>query len=364
MSVEDILLCSAFPSNQPTKSGAMFQKFNSWYSRASIWPVDSTIEIGFVIGSDPRHMKKFEEMIMKNYAPHVGLKFSWIGTVQNADIMVGFNNKSVLESAIGSDSEFVRAEGCDKKCSLTVPGMVMDSILGGSNFYYGKPLHEFGHALGLLHEMQRPDASSGGLTFKEKEVIEDFIRQGARRAPWDSQENKNWYQSEFFPMAFYGSSATGSPEYDFGSIMTYSFGKNTNVQGKQAIEPKKLSSTDIKWLNTIYPKQNGNESTTTAGEPTTATGEPTPIGESTTTGVSNSTGESNPNGESNPTGGSTDTQETRDTSSNPPLDEFGLEWTLWITGSIVSGLVGIGLMSWFILRIMKGKKTILTSTGF
>ena len=91
----------------------------------SVITVDKTIE----------YIKKILE---ERYNKFLGIKFVFVDDILNSDVRVSFNNNETSESAIGNESE--------------VEVLIGMSSLTLGWFEVGTILHEFGHALGLLHE--------------------------------------------------------------------------------------------------------------------------------------------------------------------------------------------------------------------
>ena len=356
MTAVNDILCSAFPRAPPANTQQQYHKIHAWIANNVAWRPGSTVNIVFTPGSKPQYMADFQKLIETHYGPIVNLNFTWDQN-GSADITVGFNKHMVLQSAIGADSRLVTIPNmtignktvkiCDN-CSLTVPDVVMDNLIR----YQGKVLHEFGHALGMMHEMQKPVAK-GNFEFIESKVIENFVNQGALAPPVNSQANKDWYKMNFQPMTSYGSSATGNNSYDQKSIMTYAFGPETNTAGVRVTEPNKLSDIDVEWLQKTYPGKQPEPS-----EPQTTVDESTP-----TTEISTPTTEiSTPTTEiaTQTTEISTATQLNTtpvipiDISTSLPFDEgnpYEKEWQLWLAFSLLAILAAVGLFIWLIVRV-------------
>ena len=88
------------------------------------------------------------------WSQHANIRFERTYQVFGSDIRVGFDPTDGAWSYIGTD--------CTRKWKTMNLGFIDQ----------GTVLHEFGHALGLIHEHQSP--ASGGFNWNEEEVIKDL----------------------------------------------------------------------------------------------------------------------------------------------------------------------------------------------
>jgi hypothetical protein len=108
-------------------------------------------------------------------------------------------------------------------------------------------LHEFGHALGLLHEHQSPNANC------DSEIDWDAAYKIGAQIGWDRvQVDRNFRQLTM-------SSSLNATTVDRRSIMHYSLPPNLFKRGKQSpcfvSENLELSEQDRTFIASIYPKQ-------------------------------------------------------------------------------------------------------------
>jgi hypothetical protein len=103
-------------------------------------------------------------------------------------------------------------------------------------------LHEFGHALGAIHEHQNPQ---GGIQWNEKEVHRVF-----------SGPPNNWtkQQIDFNILQKYSVDSVNASTFDAKSIMLYGFSANLIVGGKGTTNNRDLSDGDKKFIAANYPK--------------------------------------------------------------------------------------------------------------
>jgi len=103
-------------------------------------------------------------------------------------------------------------------------------------------LHEFGHAIGLIHEHQNPD---NGIPWN-KEVI--YRQLGGPPNGWDRAEvDHNMFER-------YGAETTNYTRFDRDSVMLYSFPKEWTRDGRAFPSNVVLSETDKDFIAQQYPR--------------------------------------------------------------------------------------------------------------
>jgi hypothetical protein len=102
-------------------------------------------------------------------------------------------------------------------------------------------LHEFGHALGLIHEHQNP---AGGIQWNRENVIRDL-----------SGPPNNWPLDviEHNMFALHGEEETNFTDTDRSSIMMYPIPASWTVNGFSVGLNNNLSQIDKKFIRTEYP---------------------------------------------------------------------------------------------------------------
>ncbi len=119
----------------------------------------------------------------------------------------------------------------------------------GEDYESGRPgqvrgliLHEFGHALGLIHEHNRPEAA--GAFFQDRQKVYDYY---ARTNDW-SQQMVDQNVLNIFSAHAIGNSTNFDPD----SIMLYYFPPEITIRPTHA--NYELSALDKKLVGQIYPK--------------------------------------------------------------------------------------------------------------
>jgi hypothetical protein len=211
-----------FPLNISVKflNGTDFQK-NKVRQYAQLWTQVSNH------GSDPDPRKR---KIILNFIPYD------ITTSGNtADIKIKFNDGGGSSSYIGS---YCRQIAQDK------PSMVFGWINENEPEISIKQvvLHEFGHALGLIHEHQNPTANIPW----DKEKVYDYYYK-TQSPPWERQK----VDDNIF--ARYDATTTNYTQYDRFSIMHYAIPSSLTIGGYTTPWNSELSAKDIAFIRQIYP---------------------------------------------------------------------------------------------------------------
>jgi hypothetical protein len=102
-------------------------------------------------------------------------------------------------------------------------------------------LHEFGHALGLIHEHQSP---AGGIDWKREEVIAEL-----------SGPPHNWTRKQIEINIFnaFKKGETNFTKFDKESIMLYPIPARWTKSGFSSVLNTKLSPSDIQFIRKQYP---------------------------------------------------------------------------------------------------------------
>ena len=101
-------------------------------------------------------------------------------------------------------------------------------------------LHEFGHALGLLHEHQSP---ASNIQWNEQAVLADCQKWG-----WSFDEIHNNILSRYIAGTY-----TQFTRFDPKSIMLYPIPRHWTLNNYQANYNWQLSQTDKEFISEVYP---------------------------------------------------------------------------------------------------------------
>jgi serralysin len=209
------------------KSRAALQKGFSWKSR-------DVITIGFLDG-DPTVQKRVQQAALEWIAPGMAnLRFSFVPKAADALVRISFRYPGSW-SSIGTS--------CKRVTNRGAPTM---------NFGWLRPtstdeevrrvvLHEFGHALGLIHEHQNP---GGAIQWNRDAVTRDLSGPPNKWTPDVIQRNM------FQP---YAAQDTNFTALDPTSIMMYPIPSGWTLDGLSVGLNSTLSAQDKSFIHKQYP---------------------------------------------------------------------------------------------------------------
>jgi hypothetical protein len=171
-------------------------------------------------------------IVKERIQPFIGLTFMFVDSSQNADIRISFNGSDGAWSLIGTDCRQVQIYGNNIQNEAT---------MNFGWFDVATVMHEFGHALGMIHEHQNP---SGNQIQWNTKAVYDWAR---RTQGWDQQTA---YQQIIEP---YEKNSVNGSNFDPLSIMLYFFPGSLTLNNKGTHENLRLSGTDVIYLAKQYP---------------------------------------------------------------------------------------------------------------
>lgn len=197
------------------------------------WLPGRTLRIGFLDGDRRVHSKVIE--YARQWTEYANLKFNFLGELDGnteAEIRISFK-KPGNWSRIGTDNL--------TKMNLSKPTMNL-GLTPSSNekTFSRKVLHEFGHALGVLHEQQTPD---GGIPWDIPKVYGYY----ARTEGWGQDETNHNVPGS------HDKDTTSYTSFDKDSIMLYPIPNELTIGDFSVGWNLGLSATDKKYIATIYP---------------------------------------------------------------------------------------------------------------
>jgi hypothetical protein len=233
------------------------KKLKAAFFTKKLWPKNSTIYIAFIESGDkiPRtslnsikNIKNnkgkiieydplqeivdnmsvedaIRKIVNERIQPIVGLKLIFTDNIQDANIKIGFEPDGGAWSLIGTDC----LQNTEK------------STMNFGWFDVATTIHEFGHALGMIHEHQNPDGN---------------------KIQWNNEKVHQWAQStqgwdrettETNIINKYSTDQINGSKFDSLSIMLYFFPGTLTTNNKGTHENLRLSGYDVLYLNNMYP---------------------------------------------------------------------------------------------------------------
>ncbi|CAI8816502.1 M12 family metallopeptidase [Chryseobacterium sp. IT-36CA2] len=196
------------------------------------WPNGSVITVRLYGGTTKVQNKVMQ--YAKEWSKYANITFNFI-TSGTAQIRVTFTSGAGSYSYIGTDALGIAAN------KETMNFGWFDDTTSDTEFSR-TAIHEFGHALGMIHEHQHPLAA----------------------IPWDKPKvyayyagyPNYWTQTQVDNNLFakYSTSQTQYSAYDTQSIMHYSISSTLTTNGFSVGNNTVLSSTDKQFIAGVYPK--------------------------------------------------------------------------------------------------------------
>ena len=216
---------------------------------SNFWPNGGTLRVRFMGGSP--YVRQQVKRYAQEWTRHANLNFTFV-TSGASDIRVSFVQNGSSWSVLGR-----QAKNAPESRATMNFGWLTDAT---PDYEFRRTiLHEFGHALGLLHEHQNP---TGGIPWDEEAVYAFYLRtQGwGRRTTYTNviarrQRNETQYSA-----------------YDPASIMHYPVDPRLTRGNYEVGMNTAISATDARFIAQLYPGRSG--ASTTAS---TSPGRPTPV---------------------------------------------------------------------------------------
>jgi serralysin len=220
------------PDNAPNVNKAANEKMA--LLTQSMWKNGRTLRVHFLDGH-PQARKK-----VKHYAQlwsdHANIKFDFVNDPK-AEIRISFVADPGSWSAVGTDA-LVTGWFPPGAPTMNFGWLTPET---DNEEYSRVVIHEFGHALGCIHEHQGPSANIKW----NKPVVYRYFK-----------ETQGWTEEDVDHNLFdrYSEEITQFTKFDPKSIMIYEIPPEFTLDGKSYPTNVELSETDIMFIKKQYPK--------------------------------------------------------------------------------------------------------------
>lgn len=197
------------------------------------WPVGSVITLRFLEGAP--ELQARVRKVAEEWTRLANLTFDWRADGRT-DIRIAFKQGNGSWSYLGKQCRLIPEPKPTMNYGWLTPTSNDDELRR-------VVLHEFGHALGLIHEHQNP--KNGGIAWNKAAVVNDL------KGPpnnWDEATIENNMFKKYEVGAI-----IGTPP-DPTSIMMYPIPRAWTKDGTQAGLNGELSQKDRDFIKTAYPK--------------------------------------------------------------------------------------------------------------
>lgn len=198
-----------------------------------MWADGRLLRVYFLDGSNTQKSRVIEHA--SQWLTYANIKFDFKAAKAKSDIRISFEADAGSWSYIGTDNL-----GIPKNEPTMNFGWLKDDT--DDNEYNRVVVHEFGHALGCIHEHQNP---KGGIKWNEAAVYQYFAGPPNYWSKADTYSNV---------IQKYSIDQLNASTFDPKSIMLYSFPGELIVGGKGTSMNYRLSTRDRSFIKKNYPK--------------------------------------------------------------------------------------------------------------
>ncbi|GAA2873714.1 hypothetical protein Acy02nite_31530 [Actinoplanes cyaneus] len=211
---------------------ACFHGASAAVERMRLWDNGRVLRVRFLDG-DPVVQSRVEAIAMEwEQVANLSLTF---GRDRDAEIRVSFAEEGFSWSAVGTD-----ALTTDARQATMNFGWLYENT--GMREYQRVVRHEFGHALGMIHEHQSP-AAGGVIPWDRPKVYAYYAGQG-----WSPEDvDHNIFE-------LYSEDSTNHTTYDPASIMQYAIPDSLTIGSFAIAGNTELSPMDRQFMGRQYPR--------------------------------------------------------------------------------------------------------------
>lgn len=200
--------------------------------RLKLWENGRRLRVKFLDGI-PEVQSKVEA-IAKEWETIANLTLDFVNS-GSAEIRISFAEQGFSWSTVGTDALIESSSKPTMNYGWLEPSTSLRE-------YQRVVRHEFGHALGMIHEHQNP-AAQGQIPWDKEKVYAYYAQQG-----WSRED------VDFNIFEVYSADSTNHSAFDPTSIMEYAVPDSLTVGSYSIGWNTTLSATDIEFMRRQYPK--------------------------------------------------------------------------------------------------------------
>jgi hypothetical protein len=242
-----------------------FKKLKAAFRVSAIWDPDTELGITFLDGTD-KQKNWVKKVINEKLAPVCHrLTFIWDAPIEESDFRISFSLPGQAWSYVGTDCLDIPKP--DPTMNL---GWIDDDVQYDAEPYKNTGLvvlHEFCHALGMIHEHQNPKGNE--IVWNKEVVYEElaqtngwdpqqvdhnmFKKYGDKELCLEAQEAEPYEGQKLDIEGYCGGEEVNGSQYDIYSVMHYFYPATWILEGPTEIPVNtELSRLDKIWLGNYY----------------------------------------------------------------------------------------------------------------
>lgn len=202
----------------------------AFFSR-KLWPNGTTLRCRFLGGT--KVQQAFVKRVASEWTRHANLHFEWLDAPGASDLRIDFREGEGSWSYVGTDNRSIPQNAITMNLGWLHKRRPRDS---------GTVLHEFGHAIGLVHEHLRERA----FEWNREAVIASL---SGPPNYWDEEAIEHNVLSKLN-----SSLLNATDEIDDQSIMMYPFPAEWTLSGQGTEQNEVLSPQDKEHVRFVYPR--------------------------------------------------------------------------------------------------------------
>lgn len=218
------------PANAGPEAVAGSRRKRAVLNYSKLWANGRTLKIAFLDAPDAEHKTRIIDAASQ-WLPYINLKFEFVDDL-SGDIRIATKNND-NSSMLGTDALLIHPDYPTMNLGVKPDHQDFEVIV----------IHEFGHALGAMHEHQHPQARIPW----DKPKVYEFYKNREMNPLTEAQVDRNLFASFDTLDAIHTT-------YDRKSIMHHPVDNSLTVGNWEVPINRKISKKDKRLMRLLYPK--------------------------------------------------------------------------------------------------------------